>query len=762
MAKSNAVWGIDIGQCALKALRCRPHETDEGRIVVEAIDIIEYPKILSQPEANSEELVRDALDLFLSRNEVKGDRVAISVPGQNGLARFIKLPPVEAKKIPDIVKYEARQQIPFALEDVVWDYQPLAGGSEDDGYALEKEVGLFAMKKDQIARALKPFEEAGIEVDVIQLAPLAIYNFFCFDHLNNLDEAGPFDPENPPPSTLLISLGTDTTDLVITNGFRVWQRNIPIGGNHFTKALTKELKLTFAKAEDLKRNATKSEDPKAIFQAMRPIFSNLVAEIQRSIGFFERNNSHATLGKAIVLGNTTKLPGLPRFLAQNLDQEVEPLGEFTALVGGSVTAGSAFQKNQLAFGVAYGLCVQALDRSQLKTNLLPEEIVTTRIIRSKKPWAVVAAALLLVGMTMNYASHYSMWKSAALGEANPKMAAAIKKSKAWTMTANGFSGENSQLKEKFSSVLQIGANLRSNVDGRLLWLELLRAVDTSLPRDDRPEAERTQTAEDVSLRTELHIESLDCQHFEDVSQWYAGIEQFYSEANEGEPASAGGDEDTSSSGDEDASENEDTSPTEEELESAPPEPEAFDSYANIDEEGEDGASSGPSGPGWVIEMVGYHFHNADISNEGKQFIQNTFIKNLEEGTVTLPDGPGGEPVEVPIADLGIHHPVVMTANPIQTVTALPNSSDPKDAKKLKRGTSRTLARKTSKSKRNASPEIELPETWELRRYEFTIQFCWQPKTRTERLKKEEEPAGDFQETVSVDKTDALAARRDNF
>ena len=80
--------------------------------------------------------------------------MAISVPGQSGLSRFIKLPPVEAKKIPDIVKYEAKQQIPFALEDVVWDYQQLAGGSEEEDYALETEVGLFAMKRDQVLRAI--------------------------------------------------------------------------------------------------------------------------------------------------------------------------------------------------------------------------------------------------------------------------------------------------------------------------------------------------------------------------------------------------------------------------------------------------------------------------------------------------------------------------------------------------------------------------------------------------------------------------------
>src|SRR5919109_1993971 len=100
MAKSNAVWGIDIGQCALKALRCRPHDKEERRMVIEAFDYIEYPKILTQPEANREELIREALEQFVSRNDTSGDLVAISVSGQSGLARFIKLPPVERKKIP--------------------------------------------------------------------------------------------------------------------------------------------------------------------------------------------------------------------------------------------------------------------------------------------------------------------------------------------------------------------------------------------------------------------------------------------------------------------------------------------------------------------------------------------------------------------------------------------------------------------------------------------------------------------------------------
>src|SRR5687768_8981068 len=214
MAKSDAVWGIDVGQSALKALKCRLHN-DGKRLVAEAFDFIEYPKILSQPDADPVELVSDAVAQLLSRNDLKNDRVAISVSGQSGLARFIKLPPVESKKIPDIVKFEARQQIPFALEDVVWDFQQMAGGSEEEGYSLETEVGLFAMKRDQVFRALRPFTTAGVEIDFIQLTPIALYNYIVFDQMQDLPPADQYDAENPPESVVVMSMGTDTTDLVI-------------------------------------------------------------------------------------------------------------------------------------------------------------------------------------------------------------------------------------------------------------------------------------------------------------------------------------------------------------------------------------------------------------------------------------------------------------------------------------------------------------------------------------------------------------------
>src|SRR5437667_2095712 len=158
------VWGIDLGQCALKAIRL---EVADGAVKATAFDYIEHPKILSQPDADPDQLTREALEQFLSRNSLTGDKVCISVAGQSGLARFVKLPPVEERKIADIVKFEAKQQVPFPLDEVVWDFQKIGQGLVTDGFAMETEIGLFAMKKDMVHRALQQFKDVHVEIHVI-------------------------------------------------------------------------------------------------------------------------------------------------------------------------------------------------------------------------------------------------------------------------------------------------------------------------------------------------------------------------------------------------------------------------------------------------------------------------------------------------------------------------------------------------------------------------------------------------------------------
>jgi type IV pilus assembly protein PilM len=518
MAKILAVWAIDIGQAALKAIKFVPGETPD-QVVAEAFDFIEYPKILSQPDADPDELVREALATFTDRNDLKGCKVAISVPGQSGLVKFIKLPPVEKKRIPDIVKFEAKQQIPFALDEVVWAYQQIGGDAEvnEEEFTMA-EVGLFAMKRDQINRAILPFAVAGIEVDVVQMSPIALYNYIAFDQLK-----GSTSKE----SVVLLDIGADNTDLIITDGSRIWQRNIPIGGNHFTRALTKELKLTFAKAEHLKRNATKAPDPRSIFTAMRGVFNDFASEINRSIGFYSSINRTAKIRKVIGMGNGFKLPGLQKFLQQNLSNEVTRLEGFDKIAGDEVKSAPQFQDNLASFAVAYGLGVQGLNRGSLSTNLLPPEIERVRLIRAKKPWALAASALIMLGLGLLF----------ALGDFRVLAKVETTQFKEAVTQATSVSKKGLDLKTEFEKAKGLwdgkygeGKALITDPSERALWPLFLKTVSAYFPdpvRDNGLDPDDPESQDELE-KLRVHIDAIKPVWRTDLkTEWFDELDATY-------------------------------------------------------------------------------------------------------------------------------------------------------------------------------------------------------------------------------------------
>jgi type IV pilus assembly protein PilM len=486
------VWGIDLGQCALKAIRL---ENVDGQVKATAFDYIEHPKILSQPDADPDQLTREALEQFLSRNSIKGDVVVISVPGQSGLARFVKLPPVEEKKIADIVRFEAKQQIPFPLDEVVWDFQKIGSGVVTDGFAMETEIGLFAMKRDMVNRYLQHFKDVNVEVHQVQMAPLALCNFISYDQLGKGQPGeGAGEEAGKKECVVALDIGTDNSNLVITDGERIiWQRPIPLGGNHFTRSLTKDLKLTFAKAEHLKRNAVKSPDLKKILAALKTVLNDFVGEVQRSLGYFTNTHRDAQIKYMVGLGNAFRLPGLQKFLQEKLQLEMRKLQKLERLEGEEVLAAPQFNENILSFGVAYGLALQGLKVTRLQTNLLPQEIRMERMIRGKKPWAAAAAAILLLAVGSLTFARNNQWR-AVDNDTGPNKTA-LTKSKSLQDELKGYRTKYDQAekdwKDSIFSIQKIGSGARE----RFNWDLIYKYVNMALPQpngDKVPERTREQ------------------------------------------------------------------------------------------------------------------------------------------------------------------------------------------------------------------------------------------------------------------------------
>lgn len=376
MPSSNVCWGIEIGAGGIKAMKLEASGEN-----VRVLDFVNLPhkKVLSTPDLDQADAMRVALGMFASQVDLTGASVAVSVPGHSAFARFAKLPPVEPKKIPDIVKFEAVQQIPFPIDQVEWDYQTFRSPDSPD-----VEVGIFAITRDRIMERLTQYQDVGLVPDYVTLSPVAAYNALAYD-LQFTEKT---------PGTIILDIGTTSTDLVIAEAGRVWIRTFPVGGHHFTEALVNGFQLTYPRAEKLKREAESSKHARHIFQQMRPVFGDLAQDVQRSIGYYQSLHKDAKLERLIGLGSTFRLPGLRKYLKQQLQLDVYRMEQFKRLSLDGPKAGE-FQAITLNMATAYGLALQGLGMATLEANLMPGAVIREAMWKRKTKWFGVAAGIAI-------------------------------------------------------------------------------------------------------------------------------------------------------------------------------------------------------------------------------------------------------------------------------------------------------------------------------------------------------------------------------
>ena len=376
MGSTNVCWGVEIGAGAVKAVKLE--KTSDGVRVID-FAIVPHAKVLSTPDIDQKEAIRVALSTLTHRVDLSKASIAVSVPGHSAFARFAKLPPVEPKKVPDIVKFEAVQQIPFSLDEVEWDYQTFA--SHD---SPEIEVGIFAMRSEQIKEQMTLYEGAGLVPDVVTLSPVAAYNALAYD----------LEFSETTEGTIILDIGTTSTDLIIAEAGRVWIRTFPIGGHHFTEALVAKFDLPYSKAEKLKREASSSKHAKHVFQAMQPVYADLAQDVQRSIGYYQSLHKDAKLTRLIGLGSTFSLPGMRRYLKQQLDLNVYKLDGFKRAQLDDIEDQN-FQNAAGNLATAFGLALQGLDYAALRANLMPVEVIRRAMWKRKVGWFGMAAGVAI-------------------------------------------------------------------------------------------------------------------------------------------------------------------------------------------------------------------------------------------------------------------------------------------------------------------------------------------------------------------------------
>lgn len=372
----HTIWSVDVGKSALKAVRLR---RERNSIEILAIDKVDYP--LSDNGVDTSAQAREALSAFRQRNDIK-DPVVVAHPGQGTFSRFIKIPAFDQKKLKDMVRFEASQQIPFPLDEVIWDYHLV-----DREYlpGEEREVGLFAVRKEAVDDYLLEFTQEGLSVEMLSIGYLGLLNFIKFD----------INPQEP---SIVLDIGATHTDLILVDGDRFWIRPLPHSGNDISKAIMARFKLSFPDAERLKLETGKvPQQAEKIFKAViQPKLQELAQEIQRSIGFYRSQAGDIKFSKLFLLGNGSRVVGIKKFFEEVLGMPVEAVKSIGRLRVNRDVNVKLLQTELAAFGTALGLGIQAVGAGTCQVDLVPREEKVRKEIARKRKHVFFAAGILLL------------------------------------------------------------------------------------------------------------------------------------------------------------------------------------------------------------------------------------------------------------------------------------------------------------------------------------------------------------------------------
>ena len=377
MAKTKNGIGLDIGSNSIKIVEL---ERSSQGIELKNASVISVKTKDGRPK--EENVVSSLTEAVISFRKLAKSQLVVAMPGRSVIVRHFKVPSVGASRIRQIIKYEAQQQVPFPLEEVIWDYQIL---KSEDKAAPDINIALVAVKSGLINDLIAKISGLGIAPDLIEATSFAVFN--CAKFNDTLDN-GPI---------VLIDIGATSTDISVAKEKQlVFTRSIHIAGNDITRAIQKEQSIGFEDAE-------KTKHKKGNISAAVSVLETLSSEIHRSISFYmSQMDRKSEFRKVVLTGQSSNLKEITTFLSNSLKMEVVELNPFSNILISNERMLDIVDRSPNAWSVAIGSALTALKETDTKINLLPSELIIEKKLKKKRmPLIMSAILLILIFVTMH-------------------------------------------------------------------------------------------------------------------------------------------------------------------------------------------------------------------------------------------------------------------------------------------------------------------------------------------------------------------------
>src|SRR5436190_2496519 len=299
MLNAKSFLAVDFGAANLKLAEFELSEAGGLRLIQHGLKALGNE---GMQESTREKAVLRGLQELLASKSFAGRNLNICAPGFHVFSKFVKLPPVDTSKVTQIIQYEAQQNVPFPLEEVVWDYQIL--GAAPSG---ELEVFLVAIKADIVEALFRSAEAAGVRLQLVDVSPAALCNAFRFNY-GDLEDC-----------TMLLDIGAKTSNLLFFEKGKVFSRSINLGANSITQDFANESKKKFDIAEKVKIDEgfvslggayeePENQDQAAISKIARQFMTRLHIQVNQTMQFYLWQQGGSAPQRLFLSGGASVMP----------------------------------------------------------------------------------------------------------------------------------------------------------------------------------------------------------------------------------------------------------------------------------------------------------------------------------------------------------------------------------------------------------------------------------------------------------------------
>lgn len=379
MLSTKSFLAVDFGAGSLKLAEFEVNEVGGLRLKNFAIRAL---GLEGSQDTTREATILKALQEVIAEKGIKARNINVCAPGFHVFSKFVKLPPVDANKVTQIIQYEAQQNVPFPLAEVVWDYQIL--GSAPGG---ELEVLLVAIKSEVVEGLFRVAAEAKLKLNLCDASPAALCNAFRFSY-GDLEDC-----------TMLLDIGAKTSNLLFFEKGKVFSRSINLGANAITQDFANESKLKFDTAEQIKvaegfvSLGGAYEEPEnphqaAISKIARQFMTKLHIQVNQTMQFYRGQQGGSAPQRLFLSGGASIMPYTAQFFAEKLNVPVEYFNPFRNIQIDPTVNLEDLSRAAHSLGEVVGLGLRNLAHCPVEMNLMPESTLRWQALNEKKPYFI--------------------------------------------------------------------------------------------------------------------------------------------------------------------------------------------------------------------------------------------------------------------------------------------------------------------------------------------------------------------------------------